>query len=104
MECARSVNLATTTEVNVQPMRAFDMTMMKFSYGGCAIACLAVLASFAAAAQDSSDAWVKEMGAPQYVAVFVEDVDESVEWTGPRSDFTRWTTRRRMTGRGGSST
>ncbi|MEM1270522.1 MAG: VOC family protein [Bacteroidota bacterium] len=33
-----------------------------------------------AAAQDSSEAWVADIGAPQYFAVLVEDVDRSVAW------------------------
>jgi len=32
------------------------------------------------AAQESPDAWVDEIRAPQYFALYVEDVDQSVAW------------------------
>ncbi len=46
----------------------------------CFLAVLAGLAYQGAIAQDSTDVWVREIGAPQYFAVLVEDVDKSVEW------------------------
>jgi catechol 2,3-dioxygenase-like lactoylglutathione lyase family enzyme len=33
-----------------------------------------------AVAQDSTNAWVHSIGAPQYFAVWVEDVDRAVAW------------------------
>lgn len=41
---------------------------------------VSALFSLEAAAQDPSDVWVADIGAPQYFAVLVEDVDRSVEW------------------------
>lgn len=44
------------------------------------LAIIVLLSHQGAVAQDSSDVWVRDIGAPQYFAVLVEDVDRSVEW------------------------
>ena len=54
--------------------------MKKFVSLECLVAVLVILAPGNAVPQDSSDVWVKTIGAPQYFAVWVEDVDKSVAW------------------------
>jgi len=44
------------------------------------VALCATLVCGGAAAQAASDAWVHEIVAPQYFALYVSDVDRSVEW------------------------
>lgn len=46
----------------------------------CLVALSATLASCGTAVRDSSDVWVRAFEAPQYFAVFVEDVDRSLAW------------------------
>ena len=54
--------------------------MRNVTYCPCVIAFLAILAFSGATAQDSPGEWVDGIRTPQYFAVLVEDVDESVEW------------------------
>ena len=54
--------------------------MLRFRYSKYWFAMLAIVACRGAVAQDSSEVWVDGIGAPQYVAVLVEDVDKSVQW------------------------
>ncbi len=50
--------------------------------GMCAIAALVVIGTGCLAAQEPSDVWVDAIGSPQYFALYVKDVDESVSWYG----------------------
>lgn len=54
--------------------------MNGFPRWSCLIAVLATVAPRGTAAQDSSEAWITDVQAPQYFAVLVEDVDRSVAW------------------------
>lgn len=54
--------------------------MKKSARWSCLVTVLAIVPSGGTAAQDSSYVWVKEVGAPQYFAVLMEDVDRSVHW------------------------
>lgn len=46
----------------------------------CLVIVFALLSLQGALAQEPSEAWVSEIGAPWYFAVLVEDVDRSVDW------------------------
>lgn len=54
--------------------------MKRFTYWGWFVAVVTLLVGRGAVAQDTSDVWVTDIGAPQFVAVLVEDVDRSVAW------------------------
>lgn len=54
--------------------------MKKITCSVCLMAVAAMLAPRPAPAQGPVEPWVTEIGAPQYFAVFVEDVDRSVAW------------------------
>ena len=52
----------------------------KLRYQKCLFAILAIVACRSAVAQDSPDVWVNGIALPQYFAILVEDVDDSMEW------------------------
>lgn len=54
--------------------------MKRFTRWSGLVAVFTTLAPRVTLAQDSSDVWVKSIGAPHYFAVLVEDVDRSLAW------------------------
>ena len=54
--------------------------MKKWMYPPYIVVLVSLLMCQDASAQDTSDAWVQEIGAPQYFAVLVAEVDRSVAW------------------------
>lgn len=52
----------------------------KILFGGQILGLILLLAHQGAVAQDSSEAWVEDIGMLHYFAVLVEDVDRSVTW------------------------
>jgi len=54
--------------------------MNRIACSCCLLVVVAVLAPRAVPAQAPPEPWVTEIGAPQYFAVFVEEVDRSVAW------------------------
>lgn len=54
--------------------------MKRITCSCCMVAVGALLTSRAASAQTPPEPWVTEIGAPQYFAVFVEDLERSVAW------------------------
>lgn len=53
---------------------------MKSFNRGTLVAASLIYACYGAVAQDSTGAWIRDVGGPQYFAVWVGDVDASVEW------------------------
>ncbi len=64
----------------LRDMNIKRLVVKNFVYQRCVGAVLAIFACGSAVAQGSSDVWVNAIGAPQYFALYVEDVDKSVEW------------------------
>ncbi len=46
----------------------------------CMIFLLIIFGTSSVVAQDSSDVWIDSIGAPQYFALYVEDVEKSMIW------------------------